>query len=696
MLPSIKDFTIIKPISRGAFGKVFLCHKNENPDKIFAVKVMKKKVMVNKNMMKQVLTERDALAVSRSPFVVQLFYSMQSQNSIYLVMDYMIGGDIKSLLSIYGFFDEGMAVFYAAEAAHALEYLHQHNIVHSVCLFQVQCQCWVHDKRYHNFRDLKPDNMLISASGHIKLTDFGLSKITISRPIEISDILGSPSCYTQDSKEGLPNRTPGQLLSLTSTFGFACNSSISNSGSPFTDENITRHGTFASDSINAVHNLSIENSRNRSCFSSVASPLALKFDTPDRSISSGSGENFDLSESKIDESFDHHSSQSSCSSYTPLVPRGKRKFRNNRSVRNLRKTRSQSSLTSPAFINSKIKRLGKQSLDSGLEKIIKRKRSSSGSSDHSLRHLKKLRSTGLTTVLSELRFNAESNMFEDSSISLNPNSSIDSDRNVSGDSVFLNHSFSPKNCHPELRETHSLPQSILQTPFAGLDLPKKSVNFCFNSQSSKASPADVLRLSLNTSCGSERMQLKSASMFSTPTEKRRPSNRIFTPLQSVRTPFRTPKSVRRGPEPASNERILGTPDYLAPELLLHKEHSFPVDWWALGVCLFEFLTGIPPFNDVSAEAVFNNILRRDIPWPEGDEALSETAKNVIDLLLTPDPSSRPGVKELRTWPLFENIVWENILNMEAPFIPYPDSNTDTTYFDARNEAQHIRVSSFDL
>ncbi|GFY34054.1 hypothetical protein TNCV_997351 [Trichonephila clavipes] len=102
-LPSINDFTFIKPISRGAFGKVYLCHKKEKPSQIFAVKVMKKETMVNKNMMKQVLTERNALALSRSPFVVQLFYSMQSKNDIFLVMEYMIGGDVKSLLHIYGF-----------------------------------------------------------------------------------------------------------------------------------------------------------------------------------------------------------------------------------------------------------------------------------------------------------------------------------------------------------------------------------------------------------------------------------------------------------------------------------------------------------------------------------------------------------------------------------------------------------------
>lgn len=72
----------------------------------------------------------------------------------------MIGGDLKSLLGVYGFMEEPMAVFYVAEVTLALDYLHKHNIVH---------------------RDLKPDNMLISGTGHVKLTDFGLSKIEIHR-----------------------------------------------------------------------------------------------------------------------------------------------------------------------------------------------------------------------------------------------------------------------------------------------------------------------------------------------------------------------------------------------------------------------------------------------------------------------------------------------------------------------------------
>lgn len=159
-LPTIKDFVIIKPISRGAFGKVFLGYKNNDHNKLYAIKVMRKSEMINKNMVSQVITERNALALSRSPFCVNLFYSLQSVSYVYLVMEYMVGGDLKSLLTMYGYLDEAAARFYVAEVALALQYLHEHGIIH---------------------RDIKPDNMLISATGHVKLTDFGLSKIEMRK-----------------------------------------------------------------------------------------------------------------------------------------------------------------------------------------------------------------------------------------------------------------------------------------------------------------------------------------------------------------------------------------------------------------------------------------------------------------------------------------------------------------------------------
>nr|CAD7462193.1 unnamed protein product [Timema tahoe] len=129
----------------------------------------------------EVVTERNALALSRSPFCVQLFYSLQSASCVYLVMEYMVGGDLKSLLGMYGYFDEKMAVFYAAEVTLALQYLHNHGIVH---------------------RDLKPDNMLLSHQGHVKLTDFGLSRISVHRAGKIWDggstspIMSSSASYS--------------------------------------------------------------------------------------------------------------------------------------------------------------------------------------------------------------------------------------------------------------------------------------------------------------------------------------------------------------------------------------------------------------------------------------------------------------------------------------------------------------------
>ncbi|XP_014668611.1 PREDICTED: uncharacterized protein LOC106809888 [Priapulus caudatus] len=195
--PSIDDFVLLKPISRGAFGKVYLGYKKTCQSRLYAIKVMKKDEMVNKNMTNQVIAERDALALSSSPFIVRLFYSLQTRRNVFLVMDYMIGGDLKSLLLVYGFFDCPMAVMYIAEVSLALDYLHRHGIIH---------------------RDLKPDNMLVSNEGHIKLTDFGLSKVSLNRQIGVADVIGTPF-VTKSGSDYF--RTPGQVLSLTSNLAFS-------------------------------------------------------------------------------------------------------------------------------------------------------------------------------------------------------------------------------------------------------------------------------------------------------------------------------------------------------------------------------------------------------------------------------------------------------------------------------------------
>ncbi|KAL6541753.1 hypothetical protein OROGR_011239 [Orobanche gracilis] len=162
---SIEDFEIIKPISRGAFGRVFLARKRATGD-LFAIKVLKKADMIRKNAVESILAERDILISVRNPFV----------ENLYLVMEYLNGGDLFSMLKNLGCLEEEMARVYIAEVVLALEYLHSLNVIH---------------------RDLKPDNLLIGPDGHIKLTDFGLSKVGL---INSTDDLSGPSAFLGEDK----------------------------------------------------------------------------------------------------------------------------------------------------------------------------------------------------------------------------------------------------------------------------------------------------------------------------------------------------------------------------------------------------------------------------------------------------------------------------------------------------------------
>ncbi|KAF8974183.1 hypothetical protein BDZ97DRAFT_2069160 [Flammula alnicola] len=153
---SIKDFDIIKPISKGAFGSVFLAKKKATGD-YYAIKVLKKADMIAKNQITNVKAERMILMKqAESPFVAKLYFTFQSKDNLYLVMEYLNGGDCAALIKSLGCLPEEWTKNYIAEVVLGLEYLHQRGVVH---------------------RDLKPDNLLIDSHGHLKLTDFGLSRI---------------------------------------------------------------------------------------------------------------------------------------------------------------------------------------------------------------------------------------------------------------------------------------------------------------------------------------------------------------------------------------------------------------------------------------------------------------------------------------------------------------------------------------
>ncbi|KAM9314227.1 microtubule-associated serine/threonine-protein kinase 1 [Pholidichthys leucotaenia] len=153
--PSEEDFQTIKLISNGAYGAVYLVRHRETRQR-FAMKKINKQNLILRNQIQQAFVERDILTFAENPFVVSMFCSFETRRHLCMVMEYVEGGDCATLLKNIGALPVELARMYFAETVLALEYLHNYGIVH---------------------RDLKPDNLLITSMGHIKLTDFGLSKM---------------------------------------------------------------------------------------------------------------------------------------------------------------------------------------------------------------------------------------------------------------------------------------------------------------------------------------------------------------------------------------------------------------------------------------------------------------------------------------------------------------------------------------
>ncbi|GFR52786.1 hypothetical protein Agub_g15403 [Astrephomene gubernaculifera] len=403
---SIEEFEIIKPISRGAFGRVYLARKLATGD-LFAIKVMKKRDLIRKNMVESVTNERNILAMAQNPFVVRFYYSFTSRENLYIVMEYINGGDCFSLLRKFGALDEEVARQYIAETVLALEYCHAQGIIH---------------------RDLKPDNLLINAQGHVKLTDFGLSCVGV---IDRTDNLNSSQ----------PMDTDGPEHEAEAGWGQAADASGEYSGSG--------GGVSAGEPMDA---------------------------------------------SKPED--------------------------------------------------------GPSMQDFG-------------------------------------------------------------------------------------------PQGGARTSAPG--------------------------------------QCAAASSLGMPPRPFVQHQRIVAPEHECR-------------------RAVGTPDYLAPELLLGTGHGPEVDWWALGAILYEFVTGTPPFNADTPEDIFDNILDRRITWPEDEEDMSCECRDLIDKLLHPNPLKRLGHRgagEVKLHPWFEGLDWTSLVRNKAAFIPAVEDETDTSYFESKHVSQRSMAEDLD-
>ncbi|GBP81161.1 hypothetical protein EVAR_25087_1 [Eumeta japonica] len=168
-----QDFELRKVLGKGGYGKVFQVRKIKGPDAgaHFAMKVLKKASIVrNQKDTAHTKAERNILEAVKHPFIVELVYAFQTGGKLYLILEYLSGGELFMHLEREGIFLEDTACFYLSEIILALEHLHSLGII---------------------YRDLKPENVLLDAQGHVKLTDFGLCKEHIQEGIVTHTFCGT-------------------------------------------------------------------------------------------------------------------------------------------------------------------------------------------------------------------------------------------------------------------------------------------------------------------------------------------------------------------------------------------------------------------------------------------------------------------------------------------------------------------------
>jgi serine/threonine protein kinase len=148
------DFELMTVIGKGSFGKVMQVRKKDD-GRVFAMKVLRKEAIIARKQVAHTKAEKSILQKIQHPFIVRLHYAFQTKDKLYMILDYINGGELFFHLKKEGRFPENRVKFYAAEIVCAMSHLHSLGIV---------------------YRDLKPENILLDSDGHICITDFGLSK----------------------------------------------------------------------------------------------------------------------------------------------------------------------------------------------------------------------------------------------------------------------------------------------------------------------------------------------------------------------------------------------------------------------------------------------------------------------------------------------------------------------------------------
>nr|GEV29293.1 serine/threonine-protein kinase tricorner-like [Tanacetum cinerariifolium] len=187
------DFEPLTMIGKGAFGEVRIC-REKTTSNVYAMKKLKKSEMLRRGQVEHVKAERNLLAEVDSNCIVKLYCSFQDEEYLYLIMEYLPGGDMMTLLMRKDTLTEDEARFYVGETVLAIESIHKHNYIH---------------------RDIKPDNLLLDKFGHMKLSDFGLCKPLDCSNLQEKDFSGANNlsgALQSDGRPAVPKRTQQEQL----------------------------------------------------------------------------------------------------------------------------------------------------------------------------------------------------------------------------------------------------------------------------------------------------------------------------------------------------------------------------------------------------------------------------------------------------------------------------------------------------
>eukprot|EP00128_Syssomonas_multiformis_P018117 Colp12_sorted_trinity150504_noHs@7930 len=177
---SIEDFELLKVLGKGSYGKVMQVKKKDT-GRIYAMKILRKDHIIQRNEVLHTRAERHVLALVDSPFIVSLKFCFQTPEKIYFVLDYVHGGELFYHLQNKETLDEDTTKFYIAELVLALEHIHKLDVI---------------------YRDLKPENVLLDYNGHMVLTDFGLCKANMSHDSTTKTFCGTAEYLAPEVLKG--------------------------------------------------------------------------------------------------------------------------------------------------------------------------------------------------------------------------------------------------------------------------------------------------------------------------------------------------------------------------------------------------------------------------------------------------------------------------------------------------------------